>query len=78
MAFEALQHTFKWKKNFGMLKSGESSKDFMFAVKALIKPLDHQKKKNWCFALTFTEADSEPSQTSKIELLQKYLNALSR
>ena len=37
MAFEALQHTFKWKKNFGMLKPGESSKDFMFAVKALIK-----------------------------------------
>ena len=53
MAFEALQHTFKWKKNFGMLKSGESSKDFMFAVKALIKPLDHQKKNKLMFCVNF-------------------------
>ena len=53
------------KKEFFTFKACESSKDFMISVEALIKPLGYPKKSNWCFASTFTEADAEPSQTSK-------------
>ena len=51
----------------------------MIVVEGLIKPLGYQKKKkkekkkNWCFTSTLTKADSEPSQTSKIELFAKYV-----
>ena len=46
----------------------------MIAVEALIKPLDYRKKVNWCFASSFTEAGSEISQTSKIELFEEIFN----
>ena len=51
----------------------------MIVVEGLIKPLGYQKKKKKekkkkrCFTSTLTEADSEPSQTSKIELFAKYV-----
>ena len=60
------------KKELCTLKACGHSKDFIIAMEALIKSLDYQKKINWCFASTFTEADSEPSQTSKIELFADF------
>ena len=61
-------------KEFCTFKVRESSNDFMIAVEALIKPLGYQKKLNLCFASTFTKADSEPSQTSKMELVAEIIN----
>ena len=83
MVFEALQHTFKLKKNFVCSKFVNPQEtfwllgdfDFMIAVEAFIKSLDYQKKLNWCFVSTFIEvADSEPAQTSKIELFPEIFN----
>ena len=46
----------------------------MISVEALVKPLDYQKKLNWYFASTLTEADSEPSQTSKRKVFAEIFN----
>lgn len=40
----------------------------MIAVEVLIKSGLLEKKINFCFSSTFTEADWEPSQTSKLEI----------
>ena len=55
-------------KEFCMLIACESSKDVMIAVDASIKYLVYQKKLNWCFASTFSVADSKASKTSKINI----------
>ena len=43
----------------------------MIPVETLIKDLGYEKKLNGCFASTFTEADSQSSQRSKIKLFEK-------
>lgn len=59
-------------------KASESSKDFMIPVETLIKDLGYEKKLNGCFASTFTEADSQSSQRSKIKLFEKIFNGFKK
>ena len=61
-------------KNICTFKAGESPRDFIIAVEALIKPLGYKKKINLCFSSAFTEDFLEPSQTSKLEIFAEIFN----